>query len=164
MPTAGPEGALARLHAALAQGDPTTAFEARRVPRAEFLARMQRLRQLQEADPQAVTEDGWQHLLADLDAQHTPARTMADLAGVRGRLGNGRCARVREHRVPEALGRVGEAVEGWPPAGMRLRADLAAMAPATVAGVFRCAAGGEVRAVVGPRSPTEPTLVVLALE
>lgn len=164
LPTEGPEGALARLHGALVRNDPSAAYDPLRVPRAELVARMKRLQMLQESDPQSVTEAGWQHLLADLDAAHPAAQTRAALEAVRPRLGSGRCARVSAAEAPEALVRVAEAVEGWPPVARSLRDDLAAMAPRTTAGVYRCERGSALRVVVGPRSPRDATPVVLSLE
>jgi len=146
--------ALARLHGALSGGDLAAATGTVTLARAELLAQMARMHDIQaeHGDIRGATGPGWRAMLADLDAHARGASLAREFAAARALLGDGRCAEVRAVALPEALARVAEPRPTWPGfVAAEVRAPLVAAAGQARAGEFRCEGSGRVlRAVFVP--------------
>jgi hypothetical protein len=158
--------ALARLHDALAGGDLAAATGSVTLARAELLAQMARMHDIQEGhgDVGGASEAGWRVMLADLDAHARGASLAREFAPARGLLGDGRCTELRTTPLPDALAQVATPRPTWPAfAAAEVRAPLVAAAARAKAGEYRCAGSGRVfRAVFVPGG--EGGLVVARVE
>jgi hypothetical protein len=158
--------ALARLHGALASGDLAAATGTVPLARAELLAQMARMHDIQaeHGDSRGATELGWRTMLADLDAHAQGASLAREFAAARALLGDGRCAELRAVALPEALAHVATPRPTWPAfVAAEVRAPLVALVAQAKAGEYRCEGSGRVfRAVFVPGGDGE--LVVARVE
>lgn len=146
--------ALARLRAALPNGDLAGATGTATLARAELLAQMARMHdiQLDHGEPTGATAAGWRTLLADIEGHARGAGLARTFRDARTLLGDGRCVRVGPAALPDALAQVAEPRGSWPPfVALEVRAPLVRDAARSRAGVFRCEGGsGPARAVFVP--------------
>lgn len=154
--------ALARLHGALSGGDLAAATGTVTLARAELLAQMARMHDIQaeHGDSRGATESGWRTMLADLDAHAQGASLAREFAAARALLGDGRCAEVRTMALPEALAQVATPRATWPAfVATEVRPPLVAAAARAKAGEYRCE-GSEraLRAVFVPGADGTPVV------
>lgn len=151
-----PEGTLSLLRDALVTGHPplSRVTDLRVVSEARVLSRGSRMER-ELGIP--LTERALGPLLEDERPRMDPQRVFA---GARTLLRNGRCEKIRDVPVPDAVGTVPEPSPNWQPAVRELHVSVARRLTNAIAGEFRCDGGPTFTAVFVHPYPDDGTLRV----